>query len=233
MEEHGVQIIQVNEDTWQIEDGGVRFFLLAGTESAMLIDSGMNVRNAREIAESLTTLPVSLLNTHADRDHTGGNDEFESFRMHPVDEPNYRKSGKDGKLIPVRDGDEIDLGGRKLRIIHLPGHTPGSIAVHDISRRVLISGDPIQAHDRIFMFGAHRNMHDYIASLERLETMAGGFDEIWPSHADIPVDPGLIPMLIEGARKIVDHKAVGTPTEVFGQQIMLYDLGFTGFLCDP
>ena len=229
---YGVQMMQVNEDTWRIEDGGVRFFLLAGTNRAMLIDSGMNVCHAREIAQALTNLPVVLLNTHSDRDHTGCNEEFESFYMHPADEAGYRESGKGGRLIPVKDGDEIELGNRKLRIIHLPGYTPGSIAVLDVSRRVLISGDPIQEHGRIFMFGEHRNMRDYIVSLERLETMAGDFDEIWPSHADFPVAPDCIGRLREGAGKILDHEISGKTVEFFGRSIVVYDLGFTAFLCE-
>ena len=173
-----------------------------------------------------------LPNTHADQDHTGGNDEFESVYMHPADEPHYRNSGKGSRVIPVQDGDEIDLGHRKLKIIHLPGHTPGSIAVLDVSRRVLISGDPIQEHGRIFMFGERRNMKDYIASLDKLEKMAGGFDEIWPSHSDIPLSPDCIPRLREGAQRIVDGEAEGKPTEFFGQQITVYNLGFTTFLCN-
>ena len=150
------QIIQIDPDTWRIEDNGVRMFLLAGTQKALLIDSGMQIHNAKEIAESLTTLPVSLLNTHADMDHTGSNDQFASFYMHPAEEPGYRSSGKSGQLIPVQDQDELDLGGRKLRIIHIPGHTPGSTAVLDVDRRVLISGDPVQEHGRIFMFGENK-----------------------------------------------------------------------------
>ena len=230
--QYGAVVIPVDEDTWQIENGMVRFFLLKGTEKALLIDTGMTVRHAKEIASALTGLPVMLLNTHADQDHTGGNDEFESVYMHPADEPHYRNSGKGSRVIPVQDGDEIDLGHRKLKIIHLPGHTPGSIAVLDVSRRVLISGDPIQEHGRIFMFGERRNMKDYIASLEKLEKMTGGFDEIWPSHSDIPLSPDCIPRLREGAQRIVDGEAEGKPTEFFGQQITVYNLGFTTFLCN-
>ena len=178
----GYEVFQIHEDTWRIEDGGVRFFLLSGTERAMLIDTGMNVTNAKEIAVSLTDKPVSLLNTHADRDHTGCNEQFAEFYMHPDEEPLYRRSGKAGKVVPVVDGDTLNLGERELRIIHLPGHTPGSIAVLDAKCRVLISGDPIQEHGRIFMFGSHRNMNDYIRSLERLESYTDQFDEIWPSQ---------------------------------------------------
>lgn len=74
-------IIQINDTTWRIEDNGVRFFLLAGTEKALLIDSGMNTPHAKQIAESITKLPIMLLNTHADPDHTSGNASFDNFYM--------------------------------------------------------------------------------------------------------------------------------------------------------
>ena len=226
------EIIQMNRNTWRIEDGGVRFFLLAGTQKALLIDSGMTVNNAKEIAESLTDLPLSLLNTHADRDHIACNDQFDQFYMHPDEEPVYRRSGKPGKILPVRQGDVIDLGERKLEIIELPGHTPGSIAVLDISSRVLISGDPIQRNGRIFMFGSHRNMKAYIQSLEKLEERIPEFDEIWPSHADIPVSPDTIAMLKEGAKDILAGKVQGQDTEMHGHKIKAYDLGFCTILGD-
>ena len=226
-----MEIIRMNENSWRVEDNGVRFFLLTGTEKALLIDSGMNVKNAREIAEGLTALPVSLLNTHADRDHIGCNEQFESFYMHPAEEPIYRRSGKAGVIIPVKEGDIIDLGNRELRIIDLPGHTPGSIAILDLEHRVLISGDPLQEHGKIFMFGDHRDMKKYISSLERLEKRKNEFDEIWPSHADIPISPDIIDKLRIGAQDVLDGKVQGRKTEVHGMSIVVYDLGFSAFLC--
>ena len=62
-------IIKIDEKTYRIEDGMVRFFLLLGEKKALLIDSGMNTPEAKEIAESITSLSLELLNTHADRDH--------------------------------------------------------------------------------------------------------------------------------------------------------------------
>ncbi len=85
------EIIKINENSWRIEDSGVRFFLLTGTDRALLVDTGRNIDNAREIAESLTTLPVMLVNTHADGDHVAGNGKFDAFYMHPDEEPNYRR----------------------------------------------------------------------------------------------------------------------------------------------
>ncbi|MGC5287465.1 MBL fold metallo-hydrolase [Micromonospora sp. DT231] len=39
------------------------------------------------------------------------------------------------------DGDHVDLGGRTLTVLHLPGHTPGSIALLEERTGTLYSGD--------------------------------------------------------------------------------------------
>ena len=191
----------------------------------------MSVRNARDIAAGLTDLPLALLNTHADRDHTGSNAQFETFYMHPADEPAYRQGGGSGTVIPVGEGDILDLGDRPLDIIHIPGHTPGSIAVLDVKGRFLISGDPVQ-DGNIFMFGPGRDMKTYVDSLDRLESLADRFDEVWPSHGSFPVSPALIPRLKEAAEKILAGELPGEKKEFHGMSILRYDAGVAGFLCD-
>lgn len=227
-----MEIVKINENTWRIEDGGVRFFLLAGKEKALLIDGGMQIRNAREIAESLVDLPVELLNTHADPDHIASNHEFDSFYMNPAEASNFYKTQKrTGTIIPVTDGDIIDLGGRELEIITLPGHTPGSIAVLDKNARALFSGDPIQ-DGSIFMFGVQREMHAYILSLEKLEKYRDRFDKIYPSHGTCPIEPKLIDALHDGAKRILAGGIEPVDAEFFGQKIKVYDVGAAKFLCD-
>ena len=87
------EIIKINENTWRMEDDGVRFYLLCGKEKAALIDSGMNTPDAKEIAEGLTKLPIILINTHADRDHISGNAAFSEFYMSPAEEGNLINHG--------------------------------------------------------------------------------------------------------------------------------------------
>ena len=173
------EIIRINENTWRIEDGGVRLFLLAGGERALLIDSGMNLRNAREIASGLTSLPLSLLNTHADRDHIGSNEQFDEFCMHPAEEPLFRRSGLPGTVQPVREGDVIDLGQRELSVIELPGHTPGSIGLYDEAAGIVFAGDMV-SQSPIFFIAGERNEDDFIASMDKILSL--GAERIYGCH---------------------------------------------------
>ena len=223
------EIFKINESTWRIEDNGVRFFLLCGEEKAALVDTGMNAPDARVIAEGLTNLPLILINTHADPDHISGNGSFDEFYMSVAEEENYREHGGKGKLLPVKEGDVIELGKRPLRIIDIPGHTPGSIAILDEKNRVLISGDTVQ-DGNIFMFGKFRNLDVYIESLKHLGEFSGQYDEIYPMHGTFPVGEELIGKLLEGAQEIKDGKAIGKAVDIFGNQVTLYKFPYAGFL---
>lgn len=224
------EIIQMNENTWRIEDGMVRMFLLTGTKEALLVDSGMNTPDAKAIAESITELPVKLINTHADRDHISGNNAFDAVYMGAMEEALYRTNGGTVAVVPVQQGDVLDLGDRPLEIIDLPGHTPGSIAILDVKNRVLIGGDSIQ-DGRIYMFGNHRNLSHYIESLEALSGYEGRFDEVYASHSTVSVLPGIIRKLIAGAKAILAGEAMGEEIDMFGNSVMLYQFEYAGFLC--
>ncbi|MBP5657811.1 MAG: MBL fold metallo-hydrolase [Clostridia bacterium] len=224
---------ELYKNTWCELDGGVRIFLLAGSERALAIDTGMRVPDVRGMISAHTGLPCALLNTHADRDHISSNFQFEDIFMHASEIAYYRSvsCGPEKNIIPVFGGDKIDLGGRELEIIHLPGHTPGSVTVLDNRGRCLIGGDPVQEDGDIFMFGPQRDMRAYIESLKRLDKM-DDFDYIFPSHANEKVSRSVIPKLISGAEAILAGKIKGTEKEVFGKNICSYDVGVSRFLCE-
>lgn len=225
------EVIGINEKTWRIEDGMVRFFLLCGDEMAALIDTGMNVPDARSIAEGLTDLPIILINTHADPDHISGNAAFDEVYMSPAEEENYREHGGKGTIRPVADGDVIELGSRPLKIIDIPGHTPGSIAILDEKNRVLIGGDTIQ-DGNIFMFGKFRDIESYIGSMKKLAELDGTYDEIYAMHGTFPVKPDIVGKLLEGAEQILAGDARGEAVDMWGNPVCLYKFQYAGFLCE-
>lgn len=226
------EIIKINENTYRIENGAVRFFLLEGSEKALLIDSGMTVRNAKEIAESVTSLPVSLINTHADIDHIGSNAEFSAPYMHPSELSNYHNTQRaEGEITPVWDGDIIDLGEREIEVIHIPGHTPGSIALLDRKHRFLFSGDPVQ-DGHIFMFGVQRDLGAYRLSLKRLIERQNDFEKIFPSHGTCPVGKDILGKLLDESGKVISGEITLQHSEFRGMPVSFYKTETAVFLCE-
>lgn len=222
---------RINDNTYSYEDGGVRFYLVIGCQAALLIDSGMTTINAKELAQQVTSLPVKLFNTHADPDHIAGNGAFDEVMMNPAEFVNYRMPHPSQRMIPVYDGDIIDLGDRLLRAIALPGHTPGSTALLDLSSGMLFSGDPVQ-DGHIFMFGTMRDIPAYILSLKRLLTFKDKISEIYPCHGSFPVKPDLIEKLIEGAERVERGEVTPQTVDMYGQKIKTYNIGAAVLLGD-
>ena len=198
------QTVQIDENTWRFEDDFVRFFLLVGGEKAVLIDSGANAPDAADIAKKLTDKPLMLLNTHGDGDHTSGTAGFSEIFIHPEDftkcEVNTRYPGT--ALREIKDGDVIDLGDRPLRIIHIPGHTYGSVAILDVKNRVLYAGDSVQK-GHIFMFGEKRDPEEFEASLDKLIALKGEYDTIFASHDEAFVNSVATERLVISNHKII------------------------------
>ena len=75
-------------------------------------------------------------------------------------------------------GDVIDLGDRHFEVLHVPGHSPGSIALWERERGLLLSGDAV--YDGPLVDDAyHSNPADYVDSMGRLrelpvDTVHGG-----------------------------------------------------------
>ena len=70
----------------------------------------------------------------------------------------------------VADGAVIDLGDRAFSILHLPGHSPGSLCLFDEHDGTLFSGDVVY-DDELLVELDGGSVRDYIRSLERLESL--------------------------------------------------------------
>jgi glyoxylase-like metal-dependent hydrolase (beta-lactamase superfamily II) len=67
---------------------------------------------------------------------------LEALPTDGYDADDYALRGS-GAASGVREGDVIDLGDRSFTVLHLPGHTPGSLNVLDVDAGVLLSGDVV------------------------------------------------------------------------------------------
>ncbi|CAN5625963.1 MBL fold metallo-hydrolase [soil metagenome] len=88
-------------------------------------------------------------------------------------------------VVPSRqlvDGDAIDLGDRIFTVLHLPGHTAGSIGLLDQANRILFTGDVIYDPPAILDNLIGSNAADYAASMRRLLTF--DVDAVHTGHGD-------------------------------------------------
>ena len=239
---------KIADDCWVIVDKDVRFFLFVGSEKALLVDSGHGSGDLARVVAGVTGLPVMLVNTHADHDHVGGNLQFDNAWMHPSDFARYRLEiagmGEAGGQVvcfahkahhlspcfasPLWEGDVIDIGGRCFEVIHIPGHTPGSIALLDDGNRVLLGGDSV-IDDRIAMNGEWRDLGAYIASVEKLAAFCDRFDTVYTPHGGFPVSSDIVGGLVLGAKRCRDGDVVGVDTD-FIKDTKIYDVGVAKFV---
>jgi glyoxylase-like metal-dependent hydrolase (beta-lactamase superfamily II) len=70
----------------------------------------------------------------------------------------------------LRDGDVVDPGGRPLTVLHLPGHSQGSIALFDPGDGSLFSGDVVY-DDELLDSVVGADVAQYRASLLRLRSL--------------------------------------------------------------
>jgi glyoxylase-like metal-dependent hydrolase (beta-lactamase superfamily II) len=81
----------------------------------------------------------------------------------------YRLIGTKATRI-VEDGDVVDIGGRRFEVLHLPGHSPGSIGLWEAETGTLFSGDALY-DSTLFDTLAGCDIPAYIRTMERLREL--------------------------------------------------------------
>lgn len=223
----------ISPGVYGLEQGMVRSFLIVGEERALLLDSGAEELDIMALIRTVTDKPVILVHTHGDGDHTQMDGAFAELYAHPDEFPvilRFRPELK-AKLIPTGEGDSFDLGGRILKVIDAPGHTPGSICLLDEENRILFSGDTV-SYGPVFLFGDHRDIREYRKTLDKLSALSG-YDIVYPCHNTCPVSPEILSDL----KACVDGALAGTlkPRENDmpmppGMEASVYSVGKCGIL---
>jgi glyoxylase-like metal-dependent hydrolase (beta-lactamase superfamily II) len=206
-------------------------YLVLGTRRAVLFDTGMGISNIRAVVGGLTGLPVSVVNSHTHNDHVGDNWRFTDIYGMDTDftRANARGSKTDaqaeiapgevcGDLPPgfnraeyatrpfqvshwIHDHDRIDLGGRTLEVIAIPGHTPDSIALLDENNGLLFTGDTFYSGP-IWLFRPETDLDAYQASVRKLARLAPKLQLLLPAH-NVPVaEPGYLPRVADAIEKV-------------------------------
>jgi len=162
---------------------------------------------------------TQVWNTHWHPDHTGGNLAIKDATGARISGPAVENIP--GRDVPLREGDEVRLGSHVGRVIEVPGHTLGHIALIFDQDLVAFVGDTLFAMGcgRLFE-GTPQQMH---RSLQRLTDLPAGTrlycaHEYTLSNARFAVhaDPGneAIKARLEEVRALRDVVQITLPTTV-------------------
>jgi glyoxylase-like metal-dependent hydrolase (beta-lactamase superfamily II) len=186
-------------------------YLIIGANKALLFDTGMGISDIQAVVAGLTRLPVSVVNSHTHNDHVGDNWRFSDVygmdtdftrasargskadaqaEVAPDEICGALPAGFDAKAYATKpfhithwlhDGDKMDLGGRVLKVIGTPGHTPDAIALLDEKNGLLFTGDSFYLGP-IYLYRPETDLDAYVESMKKLAALAPHLQLLLPSH---------------------------------------------------
>ena len=119
------------------------------------------------------------------------------------------------EYLPMEDGMEFDLGGRVLKVIHSPGHTPGEVSILDETSRTLFSGDT--ANVGIILMRQPNNDTKLIEECNRtmgkLWAMEASYDRLGVGHDAVTVDKQIVKDYYDLTTGLLNGSIVGAYEE--------------------
>lgn len=203
-------------------------YLLNGSEHSLLIDTGLGIANIYDEVVRLTNKPTTAVATHIHWDHIGGHKYFRDFYAHaaeldwlcgqfPLSLDTIKAMVLDRCNPPddfdidhyeffqgtptrlLSDGDEIDLGGRRIQVLHTPGHSPGHLCFWEPATGYLFTGDLVYK-DVLFAYYPSTDPKAYLASLEKIAALP--VRKVFPAHHSLDIQPEILGRMRDALRQL-------------------------------
>ncbi|MDH0623964.1 quinoprotein relay system zinc metallohydrolase 1 [Pseudomonas chengduensis] len=207
----GVWLLEGSTDNFAADNGGniVNVGFIETSEGVVVIDTGPSRRYGealRQSVEKTTGKPVvRVLLTHHHPDHVLGNQAFAGVPIAALPETTrllaeqgdamaenmYRLVGDWMRgtevVLPTEELQEgtLELGGRRLQLLALRGHTGADLAILDERTGILFAGD-ILFYQRALTTPNSPGLDVWMADLDRLEAMP--WKQIVPGHGPVTTD---------------------------------------------
>jgi hydroxyacylglutathione hydrolase len=179
------------------------------SQEAAVVDPGGHVGAIRSALDRRGLSCKLIVNTHAHFDHVGGNAELKKATgakicIHPAEAPLLGHLAEQGRMFGVEltnspppdqlinEGDRLQVGALTLKVLHTPGHSPGSVCLVVEGQKMIIVGDLI-----------------FAGSIGRTDFPGGSFEaliegvrqKIFPFPDDTKLFPGHGPATTVGREK--------------------------------
>ena len=155
MKVHQIQVGNMQNFTYIVED--------EDTSEAILIDPSWDLIELELIIKRNNLKIKYIVNTHHHFDHTQGNEAMVESTKAPIIQHESSELKHD---ITVKDGDYIEFGNSKLKVIHTPGHSKDSICL--IGDNKIFSGDTL-----------------FVGNCGRIDLPGGSAKELYHSLFDV------------------------------------------------
>lgn len=212
-------------------------YLFVGKTEAVLFDTGTGYADIKVVIRTITQLPVRVFLTHAHWDHIGGVNQFDSVsvyndpfeekclqngfistdieEMHkqkyfqkPYTPRKYSIKGiSDYKLLSDRE--IIIAGDVHIKVIHTPGHTPGSVCYFLKELNFLIAGDTVYPGP-LYAYLPESDIVAYSQSIKKLLSLMNDGTLILPGHNAITSPHKLLQHIDKGLEDVLCGLAIGT-----------------------
>ncbi len=203
-------------------------YLLIGNIRSLLIDTGLGISNIYEEVLKLTDRPITAVATHIHWDHIGGHKYFPDFYAHadeikwlngefPLSIETIREMVVDRCDLPegfcvndyelfqgtptkvLTDHEIIDIGGREIKVLHTPGHSPGHLCFLEKSSGYLFTGDLVYK-DILFAYYPSTDPEAYLDSLEKIAALP--VKKVFPAHHSLDIQPEILIRMREAFKNI-------------------------------
>lgn len=218
-------------------------YLVKGTQSAALLDTGMGCGDLKGFVESICDLPYKVILSHGHVDHAGGSGQFAEVYLSPLDfelekrhcELTFRISQMEQAPFPIpgnwdkkdmipqreepyqelHEGMEFNLGGVAIQPVLVPGHTRGMMVFLIPEEETAIFGDACGEHTLI-IFPESTTIKTHLAGLKHLENSDVYYSRILRNHGTFESHRILLDNNIRTCKKILEGTDDKEPVQVHG-----------------
>lgn len=251
---------ELRPQVWVIGDHGAdNMYVIEGSDSALLVDTGLGAADLLACVKKITSKPLIVVNTHGHPDHSGANYQFEKVYMHPADfeaarsyntpearsgasrsmtgdaapgeEEKFKGEIHNTKLMAVHEGTIFHLGGRNIRVMETPGHTPGSLCFLDMENKLFFSGDNNNGLVWLFL-GNCLPLNKYLVTLQKQESRLYEFTTLLPGHGP-EMSSQFVKAQVKCVQGILDGSLERKPYQSFAGNAMIATFGKASVAFNP
>ena len=193
-------------------------------EDPIVVDTGTGMYADTILEELSRIVPLRkvgrIVLTHCHYDHLGGAAEFQKATgarvyLHEVEatpimagdmslaiSDMFGQKLRELDIEPLKTGQKLKCGSSELEVLHTPGHSPGSVVLHEKESRSAVVGDTVFCDGGVGRWDLPGgDLGQLISSLKRLGEL--GLKNMYPGHG--PYAEGDAPMHLRLAAKYIEE----------------------------